>query len=358
METIATYLDGKVARNHPARALLQDKQLQIFYIDAAGEEQFVQWPVDQIRLASWNPAGKTRLQYGPFPHQYLDVPTESYHQFSQQADIVRLGLYEQVLSRGVRSFLALGVTIIIMLWAIYTYGVPGLSRYAVRMVPVGQEVTLGNKLYLSMASQSNFVPDRARSRSVEAYWKALHIKTRFPLHITVVKSDQINAFAVPGGHIIVYDGLLNRLQRHEELAALLAHEAAHVDHRHTLQQLIQATAGFAIVAVLYGDVSGLTTAVSQGAGNLLSLSYSRQHEADADAFAVHRLATAGLNPRGTSWLMTRLPDDGDGLPGMLQSHPKTKARIEATNELATKTHFVPAHDSTLVALWQQIRRKP
>ena len=97
--------------------------------------------------------------------------------------------------------------------------------------------------------------------------------------------------------------------------------------------------------------------LAQNADNLISLSYSRQHEAEADAFAVTQLARHGINPLGAVWLMEALPTDGDVIPTLLRSHPHNAERVSATRVLAKQTRIQGSGNDKLGALWVDIQRE-
>jgi predicted Zn-dependent protease len=119
-------------------------------------------------------------------------------------------------------------------------------------------------------------------------------------HFFVVKNPQANAFAIPGGYIFVFDGLLARLHSEDELAGVLGHEIGHVRHGHFFKNQKQlAAADLAVIAaILLGQGSGAATAFSLAGAASLQLAYSRDNEREADQTAVDLLPKAGYDPRG------------------------------------------------------------
>ena len=357
----ATFFDGKVSRAHPAHYTRTPHNIQITYTDADGLDHLVDWSLAEAKLATWNPAGKTRLQFGPFPHQYLDVETADYTANfltdGQLPNPARTGLYEFVLSKGFRGVLIVGVVAVAILWLLYAYSVPAMSVQVARQIPAEQEIQLGDLLYQQLESTGQFDENKPQTKRLNQFWRETGIKTRLPIRVSVVDSKDVNAFAVPGGRVVVFTGLLKKFKRPEQLAALLAHEAAHVENRHSLQQLIRSLAAYGIMAVMFGDISGLTAVLAQNADNLISLSYSRQHEAEADAFAVTQLARQGINPMGAVWLMEALPTKGDVIPTLLRSHPHNAERVSAMRTMAKRTRIQGDGNERLAALWGEIGRE-
>lgn len=153
----------------------------------------------------------------------------------------------------------------------------------------------------------------------------------------VLNSDQVNAFAVPGGYIYITQGLLFRMQNEAQLAGVLGHEAAHIAHRHSAKQIETSrgvavgTAGVSVLASLFGY---------EGVGNLASIgaqlgmaSYSRAHETEADMSGLKYMAQAGYNPTGMVGVMQVLKAAAGGAPGgplgeWTSSHPDPGNRIE------------------------------
>ncbi len=119
-------------------------------------------------------------------------------------------------------------------------------------------------------------------------------------HFFVVENPQANAFAIPGGYIFVFDGLLTRLQNEEELAGVLAHEIGHVRRGHFFKNQKQLVAAdlAVLAAILLGQGGGAVTAFSLAGAAQLQLSYSRENEREADQSALQTLPAAGYDPMG------------------------------------------------------------
>lgn len=136
-----------------------------------------------------------------------------------------------------------------------------------------------------------------------------------------------NAFALPGGQIVVTDAIVRRLNP-AELQAVLAHELSHGAARHSLRRALQ----FSGLAVLWswvtGDLGALLTLIPV---TIMELSYARDFEFEADAAAVRRLLAAGQDPRALGQALARLqPEDGAGdAPSYLSTHPSTAERRKA-----------------------------
>ncbi len=146
----------------------------------------------------------------------------------------------------------------------------------------------------------------------------------------IIKDDEFNAFAIPGGFIYVNSGLINAAND-DELAAVLAHEIGHIAARHSVKRL-QANMGYQILVSIALGKSGAES-ISEALGityNIIALGFSRQDEFLADKLSVKYSKAAGFNPYGMVTFFRKL--EGNKKSGVdlvfLSSHPPVKDRIE------------------------------
>ena len=148
-----------------------------------------------------------------------------------------------------------------------------------------------------------------------------------------------NAFALPGGRIFVFTGLLDRVQKPEELAGVLAHEMAHVTHRHGLRRLIASGGPYYVLRLFVSDRQGMLSIISAGSQWLVGQAYSRDMEREADTAGWHYLLAADIDPRGLVDFFQLLTEgeNAGSIPEMFRSHPATAERIAALNKLWEKS---------------------
>ncbi len=146
-----------------------------------------------------------------------------------------------------------------------------------------------------------------------------------PIAMTLIDVGIFNAAALPGGQIVIFDGALEEAKNPDALAGVLAHEIAHVRRRHVTQALIRELGIGALIRLFAGDVGA-------NAQQLVSLSYTRANEYEADGDAIAALARSRIDPRPTGELFRKLSKDEDegGLfaAEFLNSHPNTRGRAE------------------------------
>jgi beta-barrel assembly-enhancing protease len=163
----------------------------------------------------------------------------------------------------------------------------------------------------------------------------------------IVNSDVVNAFAVPGGHVYVNRGLIERTRNMAELAGVLAHEIGHVEHRHGAEQMERmqrANLGVNLAYILLGrQPGGAEGTLINAAGSVYFARHSREAENEADASAVPMMVAAGINPNGLITMFQLLIAEQRRSPSALEqwfsTHPTTQDRIEHTQQIIAR---VPA----------------
>lgn len=207
---------------------------------------------------------------------------------------------------------------------------------------VRKEQDLAKQFEREVAREYRFIRDRVVidyvTRIGEAILRPLGPQP-FEYAFHVVDDDEVNAFAGPAGQIYIHTGTIRRARNVGELAGVIAHEIGHVAERHIAENYEkQRAASFGRqVAVIGAGVLGGNAAA--GAANLATgfgfaailNTFSREAEAEADAFAVDALVKAGYDPSGLpSFFETLIAEGGGRVPAFLSSHPAPVDRLEAT----------------------------
>jgi predicted Zn-dependent protease len=212
-------------------------------------------------------------------------------------------------------------------------GMGGLGGF--NLVSESEELRLGQELSQEIAKQGELVADpliNAEVNAVGSHLVAVSMRPDYPYTFYVLKKEEVNAFAIPGGHMYVHTGLILEADREAELAAVMAHELGHAEKRHSTQQLSRYYGLSLITSVLLGENPSQTKQIVSGLlGNMAIMKYSRDAEREADWIAVHLLYRAGYDPLALADFFRKLKTMGESRPGALESlflsHPMTDDRI-------------------------------
>lgn len=137
-----------------------------------------------------------------------------------------------------------------------------------------------------------------------------------------------NAFALPGGTLVLTDELVQRFGDNPDLiAGVLAHEIGHVAENHSLHQLYQSLSLYVLIALIAGDVGPILEDLAFEGQTLANLSFSRKHEMAADTYALHLLADSGYSSDGIRYFFEVLSVDDSG-PSWTSSHPSSAERLD------------------------------
>jgi metalloendopeptidase OMA1, mitochondrial len=237
--------------------------------------------------------------------------------------------------------------------------VPETGRHQLMIVSPQEEAQMGLSAFAELKQTEKISSDPKWNAQVRRVGERIANSVGRELpnaqwEYVVFESDQINAFALPGGKVGVYTGLLKLVGSDDELACVIGHEVAHVTSRHGGERMSQAQAaavGQAIAGVAlennrYRDLALLAYG---GAAQTGLLAFSRQQESEADSIGLRFAAGAGYDPRAavTFWQKMAAKGGGNEPPKWLSTHPPTTERIANLQRLAPE--YVP--------LYEQARRR-
>lgn len=165
----------------------------------------------------------------------------------------------------------------------------------------------------------------------------LKYKDRFPWQVRIIQNDEVlNAFAAPGGYLYFYTGLIKYLDNEAQLAGVMAHEIAHADKRHSTETMTKMYGFSTLLQIILGqNPSVLEQILSELALGATNLKFSRNHEYEADEFAVRYLYDTDYNPLGVAGFFEKLMGEGHQtkIPEFLSTHPDPGNRVEAINKV-------------------------
>lgn len=185
-----------------------------------------------------------------------------------------------------------------------------LSAVVANQVPAKWEESLGRTAITQYKVQKRFLPERESEALLRPLVAPLLSQTGDgrPYHFYVVDDGELNAFALPGGYIVVHSGLILKASKADQLQGVLAHEITHVTERHGLRTVIRGVGIYVLAQALIGDASGLLASVASAAPLLVNQKYSRDFEREADRKGVDLLYKARIKPEGLAAFFTTIRD--------------------------------------------------
>jgi len=215
-------------------------------------------------------------------------------------------------------------------------------NFLVRKVPISWEIELADSAYEEIKEYVKPVNDprlTAELRALTDRLAAVLPYNNYKFQLQIIDEPIPNAFALPGGRILVTTGLFAVANRPEEIAGVLAHEMAHVTRRHGLRKIITTAGPYYVLKVFVSDKSGFLSLISHGSQLLVRQSFSRDLEREADEAGWHYLEAANIDPRGLADFLRKLMADRltqalEKSPlRILSDHPPTTERVEHLDEL-------------------------
>ena len=204
------------------------------------------------------------------------------------------------------------------------------------------------------------VTDESITKPIEEIGKHLEAfsgNDNYKFKYYVVKDDEVNAFALPGGHVIVNTGLIEKSDSYEEVAGVMAHELQHVYQRHGIEKIVSDVGMSLTLMMIFGDFSGVVNAVG---GQLLGLKFSREEESEADALGLELMYKSKINPEGMISFFKKLESinkEASNLPDFISTHPNTKQRIEDLQTLVKNKYSNISNKKEFAFEWKKIKAK-
>jgi predicted Zn-dependent protease len=356
----AHYLDGRTPERRPARVVIGHTGLEITLLGGGGS---FRWPLAEVRQTQGFYAGEqVRLEHG-LTEALLIGDVAFLSALRASAPDAAAAFHDPARRRfrpGLAALAAAAAVAVAL--GLYFWGIPALATVAAARVPVAWEVAVGETALVQLAPPSRRCLDPDRQRRIDEIVAVLLRPlpdARYPFRVTVVDHPMVNAFAAPGGAIVVFRGLLERTDSAEELAGVLAHEIQHVLHRHATRAILRQASTAVLVAALVGDVSGVATFGVQTARMLGDLRYSREVEHEADGDGLRMLRAARIDPRAMLAFFEAMQKLEGELPTgvrYLSTHPTAGDRLQALAVLAAQPASQPPVRLLVGDDWNTVKR--
>ena len=215
-----------------------------------------------------------------------------------------------------------------------------MVRSAANAVPVEWETTAGETIFTQITALQRPLTNaelEADLRKITTPLLAGIADERYPFEFHIVADETVNAFAIPGGNVVIHTGLLLAADSAEEVAGVLAHEIAHVTKRHGVRNIISSAGLSALLQTFFGDTTTLVGVVANNSAMLMDRKFSREFEREADDAGWNYLLAARIRPVGMITFFEKLLDQerkagGAAMPGSVMAavstHPATQERID------------------------------
>jgi Zn-dependent protease with chaperone function len=334
----AVYYDGKTSARKPVRVRGYPGILQI-----VGESLRLEVGLDRVEVDAPVGAGRRSLR----------LPGGAQLQTDDHAAVEALFPRAHFLEGKVHALerrwpVALGAIALLagFGWWCVVDGLPRAAKLAAELMPPEMEASLGEQTLRSLdgpiCRPSALEPARqqALQRSFETLTAGLGDGFRYKLEPRDCSELGPNAFALPGGRVVLTDALVKLAANDAQISAVLAHEIGHVRNRHALRAALQATGVAVLVSTLAGDAGSITSLAVTLPTTLLQSGYSREFETEADDYAFQRLREVGISPAAFAEIMTLFQKEqakrpGDNSRDYFSTHPATAKRIERARAAAS-----------------------
>jgi Zn-dependent protease with chaperone function len=323
------YFDGTTSRRRLVTLAFKD-QLEIH----EQPETTARWPYDDIRRAD-SPAHTLRVSC-------LSAPALARLEIRDAAVAAELAarcprLDENIPGRhGVGAIIGWSLAAAVSIVAVVVFGVPLAADRLAPLVPPSLERRLGDaaegqvKVLFGGKSCTNKAGQAAFNKLVNAIREAAGMDSS--IKTAVVATPIPNAFALPGARIYLLNGLLAKAENADEIAGVLAHEFGHLRHRDATRNLIYNGGTSFLIGLLFGDVTG-SGALIFASRSLVTSSYSREAEYNADTFSIDVMHKLGRSPKPMGQLLFRVTGkEVDKSLSILSNHPLTEDRLKRMSE--------------------------
>jgi beta-barrel assembly-enhancing protease len=350
------YFDGESTR--PTKVEIKVTPLFVLVHLPGESEEVLKWEHDKIHTQEIPGSTKIAVNFGDFPYQSIEVEKEDL--FDVVGVINPLAPYlkasgKKVLSNTTRWLLSFLAIVVSMVLLVYFLLIPLATNIMVSLIPIQTEIELGKKMSESMLAAEKV--DAEKSELLNRFYKSIKTTSKYPIRVSVVDSNVKNAFAVPGGQIVVYTGLLNEMKDYSELVALLGHEKAHVEERHSLQSLAKSLGLYVVISLIIQDVNGVMGVILENASNLQQLSYSREFENEADELGLELVLKNKVDPKGMIALFKHLKsDDSTTPPEFLSTHPDVGNRIKRLEEKLPELRYDIQQHPKMEEIWGLVKK--
>jgi predicted Zn-dependent protease len=330
------YFNGKNSKRHAAELYLYDSKWVIAFINAEGVYEEVFWNLLHIKKAEhigdrtlFKNNNKASIEYS---NTQIDQAIEKKYpqQFFNATDTF-------INKNSKRHYLSYTALLLLFIFVIYQYIMPLGGQLVFSQIPDSYDVDLGDQLYSTLKEE--MPEDSIASIYANQFAQTIDFKTHYPIKIHVVDDQVRNAFALPGGNIVVYSQLIKEMKSPEAFAALLSHEVVHVKNRHSMQNISKQLTGYLFLSLLINDANGMQALMLENIHRFKNLDYARSIEKEADIDGLEILLRNNIKQSGFVDLFSALmieEEEPSFFSELLSTHPALRERMEYCSSIAKK----------------------
>jgi len=345
----AVFFDGQTAQRHRVLVSVSHDGLGLIIDQQTGGTPWL-WPLDRLRVLA-DQAAVTTLTLTLQSNSDDESPRDPARLVLANPDLivwvrstapqltkrdVRRGTVTKILTRLGLAVASIAVIMFVIL--------PRMSDFLANRMPLETEIKFGRAVVSQMERLLGIGKSgdlKCRDPAGEAALNRIASRLmdgqdlNYAISFSVLDHEMVNAFAAPGGQIVILRGLLDTSDTPEEVAAVLAHEIGHVEARDPTRLMLRAAGSAGIVSVVLGDVTG-GTVIGVIGDQMLQATYTRQAEAAADGFALAMLQAANVDANALADFFDKLSglEGGFAPPEYLSSHPPSTARATRARDFA------------------------
>jgi beta-barrel assembly-enhancing protease len=313
------WMDGQSAAARPAHLVVTGGELRI---TGDNGELYASWPLKDVHVDALHEGGVVHIECRTCPLAHVCTQDETILSAVRGGGASATSLPKGRRLGALAVSSALSVTL--LLGGIYWCG-PRLARTLAHAIPLEMERRFAPEVGGLLAKQT--CDSEAAREAIRQMLARIDPDHLVDADVRLVNLSTANAFALPGGVVVLTRGLVEEAGTSDEVVGVLAHELAHVKHRHVLAHIIRNAFLGTVWALTLGDYSGLLVVDPTTAYNLATLRHSRSDEAEADATAARMLADHEISIQGLVDFFERNRAKGIDEMSWLSTHPSMAERV-------------------------------
>jgi predicted Zn-dependent protease len=353
------YFDGKSSKSFDALLTIFSNYWNV----SIKENNFsnnIRWEIEHIKSSKVYTHQIKSFSYGNYPFQHIEYQGDDIlieiEKFQEQKKLCNKT--DSFLHKfGAKSVAMLMLAIVTFSGLMYFYVIPNVAEKFAENIDSNYVIAFGDYVFNPLKSELNI--DDERSAVLQDFTNQLNLESEYPIEVYVANIDQLNAFAMPGGKIVIFSGLLDKFTNASQLAALLGHEVAHIKNRHILKNISRNLSGYLFISILFGDINGISTILIENAHMFKQMSHSRTLEREADKEGLEMLIKNKINPKGMQELFQILKDETKTdiyeKFKYINSHPLLNERIDYIKTKIESLKYVSETNQELEKLFNKLQ---